>query len=620
MKEKIWVVDCEGDSLTPTKFHCLCLANPNSNTIHSTSDYDRMRKVLTEADILIMHNGARWDVPNLERLLEIKITCKVIDTLALSWYLFPERNRHGIESWGNDFGISKPWISDWENLTLEEYVHRCNEDVRITQKLWNLMWDYLWEIYGSEEEIWKLLDYLAFKMHCARLQEESRWKVDIPWVKENLETLEADKEKKIFALTEAMPKVEVTITKSRPKRFLNQSGDFSKLGLSWVQLCSEYGHPPDYDGEITIVTGYEDGNPNSPTQLKDWLYSLGWRPRTFKENAKKEKVPQINLEHGKGICESIKELFATEPNLELLDGLSVLSHRIGILKGFLRDVDEEGFIQAQISGFTNTLRVQHTTVVNLPKVEKPYGEIIRGSLIAPDGYELCGSDLSSLEDRIKQHFIYPHDPDYVDQMNTPDFEPHLTIAGMAEMLTQDEIQKYKDGDKKNKPIRDIAKNGNYACQYGAGPARLMITCGITRAQAERLYAAYWELNKAVKTVASEQIVKTLINPVTHEEQMWLFNPVSKFWYSLRFMKDIFSTLVQGTASYVFDIWLEFILSKRRQLTGSFHDEFISCIKQGFRKQAEDLAQWAIEEVNKKLKLNRELGISVQFGDRYSEIH
>jgi hypothetical protein len=35
--------------------------------------------------------------------------------------------------------------------------------------------------------------------------------------------------------------------------------------------------------------------------------------------------------------------------------------------------------------------------------------------------------------------------------------------------------------------------------------------------------------------------------------MWLYNPVSKFWYSAIY-KDIFSTLNQGTGVYCFDTW------------------------------------------------------------------
>lgn len=102
--------------------------------------------------------------------------------------------------------------------------------------------------------------------------------------------------------------------------------------------------------------------------------------------------------------------------------------------------------------------------------------------------------------------------------------------------------------------------------------------------------------------------------------MWLFNPVSKFWYSLRFHKDIFSTLVQGTASYVFDLWVFNIIDERPQLTGQFHDEICLEIKEGSEEQCRELLTKAIDKTNEFLKLNRVLDISIDFGTRYSDIH
>lgn len=595
-----------------------------------------MRKLLKEAKVLIGHNIIRWDIPNLERVLGIKIKAKLVDTLALSWYLYPQRLKHGLEVWGEHYGISKPFIADWENQTQAEYEYRCHEDVRINVCLWNDMYQYLLAIYGSDDKIWKFLDYLSFKMKCARLQEESKWKLDVDNVEKSLAELLRVQEEKKTSLAEAMPQVPKKQIKTKPKRFINKHGDYTKLGMEWVALCTAHGYSPNYDGEIEIVRDYEQGNPSSPDQLKSWLESLGWIPRTFKYVKNKESgelraIPQINLEHGKGICNSIKDLYEIEPRLELLDGLSVLSHRIGILKGFLRD-QEDGWIMAQIKGLTNTLRFQHTTVVNLPKVGKLYADAIRASLIAQKGTILCGSDMASLEDRIKQHFIFPHDPDYVKSMNEEGFDPHLIIAVIAGMCTQADADNYKwynnlkpeeqavadavkkDWAKKTKPVRDIAKNGNYACQYGAGPPRLVLTCGISLDAARTLHAAYWKLNWAIKQVASEQVTK-IVN-----DQMWLLNPISGFWYSLRYEKDIFSTLVQGTASYCFDIWLQFVLEKREQLTGQFHDEFILCIKDGSQEQCTKLLRECIDKTNEKLKLNRELDISIQYGYKYSDIH
>lgn len=254
---------------------------------------------------------------------------------------------------------------------------------------------------------------------------------------------------------------------------------------------------------------------------------------------------------------------------------------------------------------------------------------MRGVLIAPEGHELCGADMSSLEDRIKQHFIYKYDPEYVATLNRKDYDPHLTIAVLAGMMTKQQMEFYiwysnlspedkKANDKAEfsaiKSIRSIAKNANYACQYGAGAKRVSITAGISIQDAVKLVEAYWKLNWAIEAVAKAQLVKEV------RGQKWLYNPISTFWYSLREEKDRFSTLVQGTASFCFDLWVGFIRKERPQLTAQFHDEVVLCVKKGFREECTSLLNSAIEKTNNVLQLDRELGIDVQFGDRYSGIH
>ena len=615
----IWIFDCEGDSLNPKKLHVLSISNLDGTVKKSTNNYDEMRTFFKRAKIVIGHNIARWDIPTIERLLGIKFEGKFVDTLALSWALYPLRDKHGLESWGKDLGTEKPPITDWENLTYEEYKHRCEEDVEINRLLFLKMQKLLIDLYGNQKDIWRYIDYISFKMYCARLQEKSGWHVDLTRARTSLQSMNDEKLAKVTQLAEAMPPIPIYKERYRPKIFYKKDGSLSSRAQEWLSLCAEHKiNSLDFEGPIKTFVEYEEPNPNSVTQIKDWLFSLGWKPATHKQVKNKttgemRDVPQINLDQGKGICPSIKRLYDKEPRLELLDGLSILSHRIATLKGIIEST-VEGRTMAQVKGLTNTLRFQHTTVVNLPKVDKLYASDIRSSLISPPGFILCGSDMSSLEDRIKQHFIYPLDPDYVLSMNQKDFDPHLTVAGLAGMLTEQEIQAYKQGDKTNKPVRDIAKNGNYACQYGAGIARLMITCGINRAAATRLYEAYWELNWAVKKVASQQKIKEI------DGQMWLKNPINGFYYSLRMMKDVFSTLVQGTASYVFDMWVKNILEIRPQLTAQFHDEIVLCIKEGFEKQCEDLVRGAIKKLNEEIKLNRELDVGVDFGVNYGLIH
>lgn len=631
------MIDAEADGLDPSKIYCLSVYNLETNKQHTTTSYDEMRRFFAKAKVIIGHNIVPFDVRVFEKLLDIKINCKQVDTLALSWYLYPKRNKHGLESWGEDLGIKKPEIDNWHTLTLEQYCHRCEEDVKINVKLWRQMFSYLFELYGSQSAIWEFLKYMQLKMFCTRLQIDSRWKLDVEHTNKALVDLKSMKEEKLTQLIAAMPRVPQFTVKSKPKRFINKGGDYSKLGQEWIKLLSENGLPPNHEEDVILTTGDEPGNPNSPEQVKAWLFSLGWKPQTFKYVKDKETgdlrpVPQVNQEHGKGICPSIVDMYEECPDLELIDGLGVISHRISVLEGFLKGVSSDGFVTARVSGLTNTLRFKHKEIVNLPKVEKKFGELGRGALIAREGKILCGSDMASLEDRIKQHFIYPLDPEYVKSMNEKGFDPHLVVAVLAGMMEQAAANNYRwvasltdeekavadkvklNWAKKTKPIRDIAKNGNYACQYGAGAARLVLTCDISLGQARTLHAAYWKLNWAIKKVADDQVYKTV------NDQMWLFNPISKFWYSLRNVKDIFSTLVQGTASYVFDLWVRNIIEERPQLTGQFHDEIILEINEGAEEKCTALVRRAIDKLNKEINLNRELDISIQYNKRYSGIH
>ena len=102
--------------------------------------------------------------------------------------------------------------------------------------------------------------------------------------------------------------------------------------------------------------------------------------------------------------------------------------------------------------------------------------------------------------------------------------------------------------------------------------------------------------------------------------MWLKNPINGFLYSLRSKKDIFSTLVQGTASYVFDMWVFFVLEKCSTLIGQFHDELIIRAPEGYEEGIVQYIKDCNEKVNDALKLNRRLDVEVQTGRRYSEIH
>lgn len=631
----ITVYDIETDGFDATKMHVFS-STEDGVTITSTPG-EAWDVSTLKPHTYVGHNIRRYDIPTLERLYDFTWGFDWVDTLILSWYLFPERNEHGLDSWGESFGIPKPKVEDWEGLTYEEYEHRCSEDVKINWKLAELCANRLALLYECDpSESFKLpiVKYLMFKMDCAAEQERSQWKLDKDLCAKSVAELSAEVEKRRDALKLVMPEVAKKVKKSRPAKPYKKDGSHSTHGASWFSLLEEHGLPEDYTGFVEVVHHYEPPNPGSSDQVKAWLFSLGWVPETFKyereDDGSSRAIPQVRKEgeEGKELCPSVKRLIEKEPGVRELEGLTVAQHRLGLLTGFQRDADDEGFLKAQIAGLTNTMRFKHKTIVNLPGVNKPYGKLVRGCLIAREGRVLCGSDMSSLEDLTKRHYMFFYDPDYVKEMSVPGFDPHLNLAMFAKALIEEEVDTWKAAKKAKDAIDDAVqkvvnkvtiyrkkfKVTNYSATYGVGKDKLAREMQVPVKEAEGLLKAYWERNWSIRAIADDCKVKRV------KGQDWLFNPVSKFWYSLRNDKDRFSTLNQGTGVFCFDSWVREVRRRRPQLTGQFHDEIILEIKEGFEDKARALLLEAIQAVNDKLKLNVELGIDIQFGRAYSDIH
>jgi len=641
-----YVIDMESDALLDkvTLMHVIGWYNIDTEKSGVITDYPKMLRFLRQDDLtLICHNIIRFDVPVFEKILNINVNARLIDTLALSWYLQPLRPKHGLESYGEELGIKKPEVEDWVGEPIEVYIHRVEEDVKINTKVFQSQIWYLKELYNFDDaQIKRVIGYLMYKMQCAKEQEDIRWKLDVPKCTNNLTRFEAEHVRRTEVLANLMPQsIEYKIL-NKPKKFYKKDGDVGALGEKWLSLLADLGLDEDYDEPLRLEKSRDIGNPNSHQQLKEWLTSLGWIPVTFKyvkeEGKNLRKIPQISLPRGEGLCPSVKLLYEVEPALEELDMLYVIKHRMGLLSGFLRDVSEDGYIQAQISGLTNTLRFKHSVVVNLPKPTDKGdwrdGVHIRGCLIAPEGYVLCGSDMSSLEDRTKQHYMHYFDPEYVKAMNVPGFDPHLDLAEFGYDMTKGEMGvmpsdiawfKLWDNDGEHTTIeeerhtfikkeRSDFKTVNYGAVYGAGALTMSRTTGIPIEQCVILLEAYWLKNWSVKEIGKACQIKTI------GTQMWLFNPVSKFWYSLRALKDRFSTLNQGTGVYAFDRWVKNCRDSGIKICGQFHDEIVFPLTPNEKGRVELILRMSITKVNSELKLNRALDIDVQFGNSYAEIH
>jgi len=623
------VFDVEANGLLDkaTKIHCLSYTDDGKD-YKTIFDYSDMRDLILSQHGLVGHNIVRYDVPLIEKILGIKIKARLFDTLPMSWVLNLNRSKHGLESFGEDFGIPKPQIDDWHNLTNEEYAHRCTEDVKINWCLWQDLLKRFMFLYKSKSELDKFFRYLEFKMDCAAVAEKVGWKLDVELAEKCVADLTKQKADKEAELISVMPKRKVTTKKSRPKNCFRKDGTASAHGQRWFDLLQEHGLPLHFDKEVEVIKKWEDPNPNSTDQVKDWLYSLGWKPCTFKYvkeinevegtifiTRSERAIPQVRKEGE--LTESVKLLAEKNPEVQVLEGLTVMQHRLGIFQGFL-DCELDGYVKAEVDGLTNTLRFKHKKpLVNLPGVDKPWGKEIRGCLTAPTGYVLCGADMTSLEDTTKRHYMQPYDPDYVHEMSQADFDPHLDLAKHARVIEQSDIDAYNRGLKPElKDLRKDFKVVNYSATYGVGATKLSRTSGISETGAAALLDAYWRRNWSVRAFCNSS--KRKVRQINGD--MWVQNPVSNFWHLLRYKKDMFSTLNQSTGVYCFDKWVAYYRTRRPNIIGQFHDESINLVKEGEQNEHSDALNWAIKKLNQELKLNVDLGIDIQYGQRYSDVH
>lgn len=721
---KATVSDVEADGLLDeaTKLHVISCELASGKRVDIIGDdFKVIRKFIKhhlDNEIpVIGHNFICYDIPLLEKITGYDLSkLMVIDTLILSWYLNIDREKHGLDSFHEDYGIKKPPITDWVGLSYEEYRYRCQEDVNINKALWNDLKARLQDMYTTvkesidsgevdskridpnevlyidslkglsvEDHINRLLTFLMYKGDTMRLREDTRILIDQGLLHRTDVELEGLCGKAAEELQAVMPLVPQYSPKNYPaKPRLTAGKDKGKLsasGKSWNEaikglttrddlgnfMSLEVEGDPD---KLKVLKGYAQPNINSPSQIKDWLFSKGWKPKTFKfvkdkaaqqlwvdSGFKKElkpkprAVPQLSVDEdeGKELCPSVLLLGARVPEIKAYSGYTLLKHRYDVIQGFKNSISEDGYVKAEIGGLANTLREKHRKpITNLPNPKKLYGEKIRGLLTCEEEEILSGSDVSSLEDNIKNNFCMAYDPEYVKSVNLPNYDPHLKMAIVAGFITdldQAFYKWYKDGvedsikgleelkllSKQEQMVmigrisvaRANGKTTNYASVYGAAPDTIARESGMPLKDAKVLHTAYWKIHWYVKAIAEDQF--TFYCGMGNR---WLINPINGFCYSIRSEKDIFSTLIQGTGSYLFDMWINNMIELLLKQFGEanlmllMHDEevirFIDSVEN--RDIVTKLTNKAMSMVNKEFKLRIPLKVDTQFGKRYSEIH
>ena len=612
------VVDLEGDSLHPTKFHCMGWCD-FKNGVQTTTDYNKMREVLSSADLVIGHNFWLWDQFHVKRLLG-DYTYNIIDTIAISNYLRNRRVAHSLESYEAEAGVKKVQVENWEEGSIELYLHRVTEDVKINTNILFIFLKHLGILYDEDEMILSSIRYVSYIYENYHYYRYNPFDIDKERVEKNISHLESIRDATRSMLISKMPNV--MEEKTKPNKVYKKDGTLSEQGKKWFMLLEEYNQPLDSESVMVVKEG---PNPDSTEQRKAWLFSLGWKPKTFKDGAN-GPVPQEKDKDG-NLCESVLKL--DDPAIPLLEDYGVINHRLAHYLYKFREIEA----YADIQGLTNTLRVKHRNLVNLPKISKKYGEYVRGCLTCGDDEVIIGSDLSSLENYTRTNLICDIDPSSITDLLDPDFDTHLDMATYAGLCSKEDVEWYKRENKlvdqdKNYVISDIprykalkeirgqAKTTNYAALYGIGATKLSKDLGVSLKKAVALLEGFWLKNFAVKRFSDSCRIKEVYG------EKWVQAPYNGFWLSLRSQKDIFSTLNQGFGAYVFTLWKREIIRDLGNgfLTAEFHDEIaIKCKKTDVERVKKAIPE-ALDRVNKYLNLKVPIRCEVHEGKYYSDVH
>lgn len=667
----LWDMVKQGDKKRMHNFCSIEIRDSNFKDVflnhpHSSKSKKELQEWISSPEnVFIIHNAYTYDLDALEMFGFDTSKMKVIDTLPLSWYLHNQRQQHGLAWWGEEFGVPKPPIEDWENLTQEEYDHRVLEDCKIQRLLWMKFCKEFGKMYGckTQSEVFNhpVFKFIQFKGRLQQDKQRNKWKFNIEKGEALFEKTSKNIELRREELISVMPSVPKYSKRKPPAKPYKLDGSLSATGQKWKDLTEERGLPFTYTGEIEVEVKREPPNPASSKQVKEWLFDLGWIPETFEYKREPDgstrKIPQINIKGSGGlVCPSISRLAEEVPQVKALEGLGIETHRNSMVKGWLEN-HEDGYLIAGCGGFTNTLRLKHRNLVNIPSGRVTYGMELRGMLEARVGCTLIGSDLSALENRWKFHHQFPLDPDFVNDQMSDDFDPHMSLAVAGGLMTADDMNFYKiyeSGheckDKWKTPellkriekaeadksyiekeihrigkIRAVGKQANYALQYGSGVATLARTAKISEKEAKKLKAGYDKLNWSINVIAQAQRVKAF------ENGKYLYNPINKIWYPLKAEKDRFSTLIQGSGSYTLDLWiLKFYAIRKKaiasgrikfaNLLGDFHDEVIIECPVEDEAEVKKMLLEAIDGVNKSLKLSVDIGCDIKVGKDYSAIH
>ena len=543
--------------------------------------------ILAEADLLVGHNIAGFDIPVLQGIYPFfEPRGKVLDTLILSRMFFPDIlsrdfrkrpigmpsklfGRHSLESWGyrlgdykGQFAKTTDW-SEWSN-EMEDY---CEQDVHVGMTLFELF----------SPKLSKFEDSIQLEHDVAAImakQEASGWPFDVRKAQQLESVLRTEMDQLADQMRATFPYVDGgQMTPKRPNatRGYIKDASFTKL---------------------------KEFNPTSRDHI-GWAFMTwrNWQPEVFTDTGR----PKID----EGILQSIgtKEANTFGRILELQKALGQLSDGAN---AWLKTVTREGRIHHTCQLATNTGRNAHSR----PNLGQTSSDPRCRELFGPgEGMRQVGADASGLELRMLGHYLAFYDG-----------------GAFADVVVNGDIHQ-QNADRVGCSRKDV-KTLTYAFIYGASDKK--IGASLDKSLDDKKAAA---LGKDIRKKFLEAIpgLDQLLKAVNKRAESDVLKGLDGRPIRLQGKKHAaLNYLLQSAGAIVCKRWNVISFNQFQQLgyawdvdfqwLGWIHDEIQLAVKPNLVNDAKFQLEWAIVQAGEYYNLRVPLAAEAKEGASWADCH
>jgi DNA polymerase I-like protein with 3'-5' exonuclease and polymerase domains len=422
----------------------------------------------------VFHNGIDFDVPVLERLLDIDFSSiEIEDTLVLSQLDVPRREGgHSLASWGERLKFEKGDHTDWSEFS-KEMLDYCIQDVKITTQLYRHL-----QLKGLSKDA-KQLEY-ATRKRCS-MQEKDGWSFDLHSAVKILQDINEDLRQAEEEVHKTFVPLPVWKSKKPVSNRWKKKGGRTKAYQTEVDLECHTNDEGDY-GYWT----YPELNLGSRQQVGRHLVHYGWKPTEFTATGQ-PKVDESTL----------KDVYI--PEAKLIARYLMLQKRQGQISSWIDEYNHDtGRIHSRVHTMGTVTHRMSSSNPNLQQVTasgKEYGSEMRSLFIVPEDKVLVGADLSGLELRCLAHYM--KDDDYTNEILSGDI--HTANQKAAGLKTRDESKRFI-----------------YAYLYGCGDLLMGKICGGNRELGKKIKAEFLantpalaNLRKRIEIASRKGYIKAL---------------------------------------------------------------------------------------------------------------